>query len=126
MDCYCDYDPPEFYNQSIRKARKPHKCAECSGAILPGEKYEYVFGKWDGYTDTHHTCERCYDMRQWVKNNVPCHCVVHGNQDEENMNAITEARYRARDETRGLLFGYLRRKYLRNKINDERRKLKAA
>ena len=33
--CYCDYDPAEFYHREERKARKPHKCGECSRKISP-------------------------------------------------------------------------------------------
>jgi hypothetical protein len=48
IDCFCDYDPPEFYWKRIRRARKQHKCEECCGYIMPGEQYECVTGKWDG------------------------------------------------------------------------------
>lgn len=120
--CFCDFDSPEFYDKYQPTARKRHKCCECGGDIMPGEKYEYVSGKWDGQFDTFKTCERCCDLRIWVKNNVPCHCFVHGNQDEQNENAIDEAYGRAKDEVRGLMFGYLRRKYLREKLNEQRRK----
>lgn len=77
-DCYCDYDPPEFYNATIRTARKPHKCDECDGAIGPREKYEYVSAKWNGWLSQFHTCERCINIRTWVRNNVPCFCFAHG------------------------------------------------
>jgi len=118
-DCSCDYEPAQFYCAAKPKARKQHKCYECAGDILPGERYERVTAKWydfDG-VQTMRTCERCYDLRTWVKNNVPCLCIMHGNQDEENDNAIDEATYRAKDETRGLRFGYLRRKVLRDRHN---------
>lgn len=122
-DCWCDYDnAPEFYHAAISTARKPHRCEECSGRILPGEKYEAVRAKWDGSVSTVKTCQHCVDLRTWVKNNVPCLCIVHGNQDEECQLAIESAVYRAPEETRGLQFGYLRRRVLRNKHNDERRK----
>lgn len=119
-DCSCDYDPPEFYHKEIRRARKPHKCEECSGTISPGEQYEHARGKWDGYVDSFKTCERCYDLRVWVKNNVPCLCIVHGNQDEENQNAVEAATWRAKQETVGLRFGYLRRKVMRDKFNSQK------
>lgn len=120
-DCSCDYDQPEFYHEELRKARKPHKCEECSGTIIVGELYEHVRGKWDGYVDSFKTCQRCRDIRQWVKNNVPCLCWAHGNAIADCKEAITEARYRAPDETRGLYFGFLRRVVQRDKINDSRR-----
>lgn len=67
--CFCDYDPPSFCNVTIRAARKLHACYECGGKILPGERYEYIAGKWDGLFDTMNVCERCHDIRQWVQNN---------------------------------------------------------
>jgi hypothetical protein len=48
LDCYCDYDPPEFWSLNMLAAKKQHQCYECSGPILPGETYEYVSGKWEG------------------------------------------------------------------------------
>jgi len=68
MDCFCDYEPPEFYNKYSLRARKVHRCEECGGEIRAGEKYEYVSGKWCGDFSTFKTCERCADLRQWVKN----------------------------------------------------------
>jgi hypothetical protein len=117
MDCFCDYDAPEVYSSTKPKARKPHQCEECGGPILPGEKYEYVFGKWDGYVSTFKTCERCFDIRQWVKNNVPCFCWAHGNMIEDAKEAVAEAQYRAKAETVGLQFGLLRRIVLRDQRN---------
>jgi hypothetical protein len=116
-DCSCDYDPPSVYNATTPRAKKQHRCTECSGPIAPGEHYERVFGVWDGYAGTHKTCERCFNLRTWVKNNVPCLCIMHGNQDEENEYAVDEARYRAPLETKGLRFGFLRRKILRERHN---------
>lgn len=115
-DCTCDYDAPSFYSRAIRKARKEHKCEECSGVIRPGESYEYVCGKWE-WVDSFKTCERCVDIRQWVKNNVPCLCWAHGNMIEDCKEAVVEAQYRAKDETRGLYFGFLRRIVARDKFN---------
>ena len=119
-DCSCDYDAPQFYNRTIRKARKPHKCEECSGPILVGEKYEYVSGKWE-WVDEFKTCMRCHDIRQWVKNNVPCLCWAHGNMMEDCREAVNEAYYRAPTETVGLRFGFLRRIAARDKLNKMRR-----
>jgi len=125
IDCSCDYDPPTLYRADIVRARKRYKCCECDGVIEIGERYEYVFGLWEGYTSTHKTCERCRDLRTWVKNNVPCLCIMHGNQDEENENAIDEAYRRAASEVVGLRFGYLRRRALRDTWNIKVRNEKA-
>lgn len=116
-DCVCDYDPPEIYTASTPTARKHHVCEECGCPIAPGERYEYVFGKWDGTVLTFKTCDRCLDIRQWVKNNVPCFCWTHGNMINDAKEAVVEAQYRAKDETAGLYFGFLRRIVLRNRHN---------
>lgn len=116
-DCACNYDSPEFYHREIRKARKQHQCEECSGYILPGERYEHVRGKWNGDVDTFKTCERCVDLRTWVKNNVPCLCWAHGNGTEDCREAVEEAVFRAPAETSGLMFGFLRRLVLRDRHN---------
>jgi hypothetical protein len=120
VDCYCDFDEPRFYNLKIRTARKRHACEECGGAILPGEKYEYVSGCWD-YVFTFKTCERCCDIRTWTRNNVPCLCWAHGNMIDDCREAVDEATYRAPAETAGLRFGFLRRIVARDRLNKSRR-----
>ena len=120
VDCYCDYgDPPAFYNATLPRARKKHRCLECGGPIVPGERYERVVGKWSGYgVDTFHTCERCYDLRIWTKNNVPCLCIMHGDMDDQIRNSIDDAYERSRDEVKGLWFGYARRMVARKRHNE--------
>lgn len=105
MDCYCDYDPPEFFSSSTPRARRAHKCYECSGAITPGERYERAAGKWDGYFSTFVTCERCYNIRTWVQNNLPCFCWAYGNVIDDAIEAVREAAFGAPAETAGLRFG---------------------
>ncbi len=109
-DCFCDYDPPSIYRATRQKARKEHKCFECCAPIHPGEEYEYVFGVWEGYADSYKTCARCLSVRTWVTINVPCTCWAHGNMLDDCAEAIKEASLRAPDETRGLRFGFLRRR----------------
>jgi len=120
-DCYCDFDPADFYFASHRKARKRYDCYECAGFIAPGEAYEYVFASWDGHRHEMRTCERCYDLRMWVQNSVPCFCFAHGGLDETADQAIDDAIWRAPEETVGLRFGYLRRKVMRDKFNERAR-----
>lgn len=120
-DCYCDYDAPSVYRCEIRKARKQHSCEECGGAILPGDRYEYVAGLWEGYFNYYKTCQHCVDIRTWTKNNVPCLCWAHGNTIEDCKEAIEDARDRAPDETIGLRFGFLRRIVARDRFYRERR-----
>ena len=66
-ECACvyigDYDPPEFCKSKIVTARKAHKCGECHKEILPGSKYEYDVGVWDGQFDTNKTCLICREIR---------------------------------------------------------------
>jgi hypothetical protein len=118
--CFCDFDPPSFYSRAIHKARKEHQCEECGGQIKSGERYEYVSGKWDGSVDQFRTCERCFDIRQWVQNNVPCFCWAHGSMKEDAQMALDEAVYRAPQETVGLRFGLLRRFALLDRHNGKR------
>lgn len=125
ISCVCDYDPADFYNATIRTARKLHACFECGGQILPGDKYEHVTGKWEGRLDTFRTCERCHDIRQWVENNVPCVCWAHGNMIEDAEAAIDEACSRAPAETVGLRFGFRRRIVARDRFSAARRGLAA-
>lgn len=68
MDCCAlsdDYDAerPDFYNQSMVKARKEHRCHECRDPILKGTRYEAVTGKWDGRVETYRTCVSCVEIR---------------------------------------------------------------
>lgn len=119
-DCSCAYDAPSFYECRIVTARKRHQCEECTGTILTGERYEYVSGLWDGYFNYYKTCERCIDIRQWTKNNVPCLCWAHGNMIEDCREAVEEAHHRAPTETTGLRFGFLRRIALRDKFYKDR------
>jgi hypothetical protein len=57
-----DYDPPDVYWLKWVKARKEHACCECKRTIAPGERYEYVSGKWDGRMGAFHTCAECSDI----------------------------------------------------------------
>lgn len=107
MDCYCDYDAPEYYRlRLVKAARKQHRCEECGRAILPGERYENVHGKWEGAVSTLKTCANCLDIRQFVANSVPCFCWAHGNMLDEARDAIQDAYWRAGDEVKGLFMGY--------------------
>lgn len=109
-ECWCDYDPPEFYHKETRKARTAKTCFECCGPIVPGERYEHVRGKWDGCLDTFRTCDRCLELRDYVEGNVPCVCWMHGEMFNCAREAIDDAIDRAPQETAGLLFGFLRRR----------------
>lgn len=59
-----DGDGPEFMKTTVRTARKPRRCYECSKPIAPGQQYEYVRGKWDGAFSAWGTCLPCVSIRQ--------------------------------------------------------------
>lgn len=68
MECSCtisiDHDGgPACHKEKIVTARKAHRCYECFKDILPGEKYEYVSGIWDGSPSTYKTCLDCKSIR---------------------------------------------------------------
>src|SRR5579859_6007983 len=53
----------EAYGCEQRKARKEHKCCECLGKILPGERYHYHHGIWDGEPGYYKVCTDCEKLR---------------------------------------------------------------
>lgn len=108
--CYCDYEQPEFSTVTNPVARRQHRCYECGSTIQPGERYERVDGKWDGYLDTFKTCPHCTALRKWVTANLPCFCWGYGNVIEDAREAIQAAYERAGQEARGLWFGFERRR----------------
>jgi len=63
--CSCNYDgdSPELFSEKIVTARKKYRCFECGGIIKPGDKYEYVKGKWDGDFSSYKTCILCARIR---------------------------------------------------------------
>ena len=77
--CHCDCDPPEFYNTSFVKARKPHRCCECCRTIEAGERYQSVTGKWEGDVDTYKTCSECLELIKQIDDDC-CYC--HGTLSE--------------------------------------------
>jgi hypothetical protein len=113
--CYCDFDPPEWYDtRRIKAARKPHRCDECSAIIAQGQPYERTTGKWEGEFSTFCVCELCREFREWAEISFPCLCWCYGSLHEDIWNKVEDARY----EVPGLYFEYGRRKV---KINRARR-----
>jgi hypothetical protein len=82
-DCYCDYETPEFYNESHPIARKHHECSECGRAIQPGVAYQNISGKWDGRVSIFKRCHQCVSLSKWIKAHVPCFCDPLGGLFEE-------------------------------------------
>lgn len=78
-ECFCDYEPMEFYSRSLRRARKQQRCNECRRAIQAGEVYERVAGKSDGSVYAFKTCARCTALRDHIKAHASCFCWAHGN-----------------------------------------------
>ncbi len=76
MTCYCDFDPATLYFAKVVTARKPHRCDECGGPIVPGEQYERATMLADGHWDVFATCCACLPMADWVVRN--CGCRLHG------------------------------------------------
>lgn len=107
--CACDYDPPSVYQKtSVKAARTPHKCYECSREIQPGEPYERVWAIWDGSPVRCNTCQLCLALREFVQAHVPCVCWAHGNIRDDAIEAAREWAH----ETVGLMFGAWRREVL--------------
>lgn len=57
--CYESDDHAEFYEASIVRARKPHRCECCCKTIQVGELYHYGSGKFDGDFFTSRHCGPC-------------------------------------------------------------------
>jgi hypothetical protein len=59
-----DYEPWDFYEEKIVKARKEHKCCECYRPIPVGTQYERITGKCCGDIDKYKTCLECMNIRK--------------------------------------------------------------
>jgi hypothetical protein len=105
MECFCDYETPEFYRKSMPRAAKGHCCDECGAPIKPGDVYERISGKWDGVFGGFKTCSQCVKIREWVAAHVPCVCWAHGNMIPDLCDAIDAYLH----EAPGLKFGFMRR-----------------
>lgn len=64
---WCDLESPSCYREIVRRARKPHTCGDCKGQILPGERYTYISGIWDGDPSSYHRCADCTHLRCEIK-----------------------------------------------------------
>lgn len=75
--CLGSYDGDcEFYSARNRIARKPHVCEECGGSIVPGQPYEYVWGKCEGIFWTAKTCLVCAEIAKAFSCNGRMHGVL--------------------------------------------------
>ena len=73
----CDCDMPAFYSEEYRRARRPHRCVECGGAIASGARYQHASGKWDGDLRSYATCLTCAEVRESLGRATGC-CVFLG------------------------------------------------
>lgn len=60
MSEWCDQ--PEFYNETYPRAKKEHRCCECSGVIRVGEVYARSSAKYDGVISTDCQHKDCRDF----------------------------------------------------------------
>jgi len=68
MGCTCSIEDDgggdcEFYQANVVKARTGHRCGECGTAIVPGDHYESIRGKYDGDFWTGEVCLICRELR---------------------------------------------------------------
>jgi hypothetical protein len=69
-DCVCLYnagdacDACEVARSTIRTARKEHRCFECREPILPGQRYEFTSGIFDGDPFSQKICLPCVEIGQ--------------------------------------------------------------
>jgi len=91
ISCYCGYERPEVYRATRPIARKDHRCSECGGKIAQGERYENVFGVWDGYPDLIKTCVYCLAARDLVESRIECFCWEHNNLLENIIETIRDS-----------------------------------
>ena len=63
LDPY-DLDPVDVMRETTPKARKRHKCVECSRPILTGSHYVRASIVYDGTAETIKTCMRCAAVRR--------------------------------------------------------------
>ena len=55
-------ESPSAFKSLQRKARKEHKCCECSSTICVGAAYQYSSGIWDGEPASFKQCLACHNI----------------------------------------------------------------
>lgn len=61
--CFADLGPAQVWRETERKARKPHACDCCGGAIPAGAVYLVHFSVFDGTATSEKMCGPCRDDR---------------------------------------------------------------
>ena len=64
----CD-EMASVWQESTRKARKPHKCIECGREIAVGERYVYLWAKGADGPFTGKWCLQCDVAKEWLWKN---------------------------------------------------------
>lgn len=104
-DCYCDYgEAPSVLCITHPTARKPHRCDECSGTIESGQKYERIFGVWEGAAGTFKCCHECEAARDFLTNSFECFCWYLGGVIDAARELIQEKGHLILEESPGVLF----------------------
>jgi hypothetical protein len=49
----------DVYDETVRRARKEHRCGACDEHIVPGATYWHIATVFDGTARTYKRCERC-------------------------------------------------------------------
>lgn len=87
--CFINDDgPAAVWDESVRKARKRHRCNECSDGIEPGEHYLRIGCLVDGSWSTLRVCARCW----WDHERVHQHELAEGCREHEAHCPIGELR----------------------------------
>lgn len=71
------------------RARKPHRCDECSRNIAAGETYYYAFGVFGGHGEGYHICAHCCVAVAWLQRN--CGGFLHGGVQDDIEEHFREA-----------------------------------
>lgn len=91
---------PSVYNRTTPVSRVPRVCCECGWAINPGEKYERVWGVWEGDPGTYITCIPCVGVRDEMVAQLDdycwCHTSLYEETDEDRNNSAAVQLFKAR------------------------------
>ena len=60
-------DLPSVFSDTIRRARKDHKCCECRRIIKSGERYHLSKGCWEHKWYEFKTCTECDELREELR-----------------------------------------------------------
>ena len=66
MNCGCVYidggESPTFASARVGASRRERRCGECGQPIQVGDRYERVWGVWEGVGETFITCATCLEI----------------------------------------------------------------